>query len=258
MADNGSLSDAKRRLLHLYLRGQQTPTGTTGSIPRISGGTHAPLSYSQEQVWIHAQMEPDRPVYNELITIHRRGFLELSVFKRVLLELARRHEAWRTTFAVVDGGPAQIVQPVPLEIALPSTDLRSLPSTERKAEALRLAAEDGCVPFDLHTGPLWRAQVVQIGDEQYEIFMVIHQLIMNGVTGFRVLVPEVAAIYEAFSKGEPSPLPELPLQYRDFAVWQRGQVTGESMRAQWVYWKNQLSGEPLPLQWPNDRPRPPV
>jgi amino acid adenylation domain-containing protein len=259
MGENTSLSDAKRRLLHLYLRGQQaTPESTTTSIPKRASGTQAPLSYSQEQVWVHAQMEPDRPVYNELITIHRRGPLDIPVLQRTFLELVRRHEAWRTTFEVVEGEPAQIVQPVPREIDLPLADLRGLPLAERKAEALRLAAQDGCIPFDLQRGPLWRAQAVRIGDDQYEIFMVIHQLIMDGVTGFRVLVPEIAAIYEAFSRRESSPLAELPFQYRDFAFWQREHVTGESMAAQWAYWKNQLSGEPAVLQWPNDRPRPPV
>src|SRR5262244_2886812 len=124
MGENASLSDAKRRLLQLYLRGQQaTPESSTASIPRRASGTHAPLSYSQEQVWVHAQMEPDRPVYNELITIHRRGPLDISILQQTFLELVRRHEAWRTTFEVVEGEPAQIVQPVPRQIDLPFTDV---------------------------------------------------------------------------------------------------------------------------------------
>jgi surfactin family lipopeptide synthetase A len=203
-------------------------------------------------------MEPDRPVYNELITIHRRGPLDVGILKRTLVEVVRRHEMWRTTFDIVDGEPTQIIQAVPDNIDLPFVDLRGLPSSQRKAEALRFAEEDGHIPFDLRRGPVWRARVVQVEDEYFQLFMTMHQIVMDGVTGFHVLMPEIATIYEAFAAGQPSPLPELPFQYADYALWQRNSMTDSVLAPQIAYWKKRLPGELPVLQWPNDHPRPPL
>src|SRR5215813_815229 len=259
MADTSKLSDTQRQLLELYLdRRKAKPETSLPAIPKRKGPLWAPLSFSQEQVWVHAQMDLKHPVYNELVTIHRRGQLDLKVLKLALLELVRRHEMWRTTFDMKDGAPVQVVQPAPRDIDLPFTDLRGLSSIQRKPEALRLAEEDGHVPFDLKCGLLWRARVVQTEDEYFMLFMTMHQIIMDGITGFRVLLPEIDALYEAFAGGQTSPLEELPFQYADYAIWQRNTVTDGALAPQLAYWKKQLSGELPALAWPNDRPRPPV
>jgi len=220
-------------------------------------GEPAPLSFAQEQVWLHEQMTGDIPFYNETMTISRRGPLDVAVLKRCLLEIIRRHEIWRTTFDVADGQPVQIVHPVPQDFPLAIADLRKLPEAERNREAARLATIDARRRFDLTTGPLLRALLVCIDDEQYRLFMTVHQIVFDAVTAYRVFLPELAALYEAFSSGKPSPLAELQLQYGDFAYRQRttSQATGGPEHI--AYWREQLSGELAPLAWP-DRPRPAV
>src|ERR1700722_1114258 len=258
--EGNTLSEAKRELLERYLRGDvaRVPDGPGGVRPiskRDSGGP-APLSFAQQQVWVHSQISPDLPIYNEPFTVHRTGALDVAALERVLTEIIRRHEAWRTVFPEVNGQPCQVVQSAPESFPLAQFDLRKFEAAEREAKALHLAAQDAQRPFDLAKGPLLRAKLVRWDDEQYRLYLTLHQIILDGVTAYNVLLPELVALYEAFSHGKPSPLPELPFQHADYACWQRQWLTEEKLAGQLDYWRRQLGGELPVLELPTDRPRP--
>lgn len=251
------LSDAKRNLLQAYLHGRKEAASVgSSSITRRIQRRSAPLALAQEQIWLNAQKTGVPPFYNESITIHRRGPLDLAVLERSLTEIMRRHEAWRTTFDLVDGHPVQIIHQSP-NVSVPDVDLRALPESERESEALRLAKVEVLRPFDLRTGPLFRATLMRLGEEEYRLCLAVHQIIIDGVTAYQVLLPELVALYEAFSNGQSSPLPELPIDYADFACWQRDWLGGKVLESQQAYWRQQLAGTLPVLQWPNSRPRPP-
>ncbi len=215
----------------------------------------APLSFPQQQIWLHSQIAPEVPVYNEPVTIYRDGPLDIAILQRCFTEVMRRHEAWRTTFDVVNGEPVQIVNPVPA-LKLPLVDLRHLPEGERDAAALSVATEEARRPFDLKQCPLLRALVVRLADEEYRIYITLHHMIFDGLSIYRVFLPEMAALYGAFSRGEPSPLPELPIQYADFAQWQRDYLRNGVLAKHLEYWRDKLSGELPVLELPADYARP--
>jgi amino acid adenylation domain-containing protein len=248
------LSSAKRRLLQRFLAGMPAKS-TLERIAHRKANEPLPLSFAQQQVWLHGQMAGDVPFYNETITIYRHGALDLEVLERSLLEIIRRHEIWRTVFDTRAGQPIQIVQPPPATFPVPLADLCNLGEAGREDEAIRLATEDARRPFDLKKGPLLRILAVRVEDESYRLYMTIHQIVFDAVTAYRVLLPELTTLYEAFASGQPSPLPEPAIQYGDFACWQREKVSPDSWSAHAAYWREQLAEAPI-LQWPSDRPRP--
>src|SRR2546425_59050 len=252
------LSEAKRSLLHKYLQGdfRRSPT-EKGAIGPRPPGSAIPLSFGQQQLWLHAQLAPGMPVYNEAVTVHRKGPLDVPALERGFNEIIRRHEAWRTTFTVADGRPVQVVNEAPT-MRLPVMDLRGFPEAERELEALRLATEDARQPFDLARGPLLRARLIRLGNDEHRLFLTLHHLIFDGVAIYCVFLPELAALYEAFSTGKPSPLPEMTIQYADYVYWQREWLQGEALSEHMAYWKKQLAGDLPVLELPTDRPRPAV
>jgi amino acid adenylation domain-containing protein len=257
--DLAGLSEAKRRLLQKYLRGEsEKERGERARICPRPPGEPVPLSFAQQQIWLHGQIAGDVPFYNESIAVDRQGLLDVGVLERCLLEIIRRHEIWRTTFEAAAGEPIQIVHPAPRVFPLPVTDLRKLPEAEREAEAVRLATEDTQRPFDLKTGPLMRALLVRMDDERYRLYMTAHQIISDAVSAYRVFLPELATLYESFAAGKPSPLPDLPIQYADFAYWQRKSWSDHTGSEHMAYWRRQLAGELSPLQWPSNRSRPSI
>ena len=251
-----TLSRARRELLESYMRGtgSRRRPGKLEIAPRPAG-IPTPLSYGQQLLWLHAQLAPGLPVYNEPITIHRIGPLDVAALERSLSEIVRRHEAWRTTFATVDGNPVQVVNPPPT-ITLPVTDLRGLDEIDREVEALRLAAADASEPFDLAACPLFRARLIRLGDEEHRLFLTLHHIIFDGVSTYSVFLPELTNLYEAFSAGQPSPLAELSIQYGDYAYWQRQRVEGGLLDDQMAYWRKQLAGDLPATMLPADRVRP--
>jgi surfactin family lipopeptide synthetase A len=256
MAETLEISEQKRKLLERYLQQRSEETYVRAAIPRRAPGAVIPLTFAQQQVWLHAQLAPHHlPVYNEPFTVHRKGPLDVSALERAWTEIIRRHEAWRTTFTMVKGEPAQVVHP-PFEINLPITDLRNLPQSERDAAALQLATEDARKPFDLAKLPLVRAHLVRLGDEEYRLFVNCHHLIFDGVAGYRVFLPELVSLYKAYASPGYSPLADLPFQYGDYAVWQRESLNPEAVKPRVEYWKRQLGGDLPMLQLPTDRPRP--
>lgn len=253
------LSEAKRRLLDKYLRGDVSKAaGNPLRIGRRPLGQPAPLALAQEQVWLRAQKAADLPpFYNESIIIHRYGPLDARIIERSFTEIVRRHEVWRTTFDTLDGQPIQVIHPAPATVPLPVVNLRELPAKEREAEALRLATEEARRPFDLQKGPLVRAKLIVLAEDQGQLLLTMHQSVVDGVTVNIVFPKELIALYEAFSAGKPSPMTDLPIQYADYAYWQRHWMQTEGSATQFAYWRDQLAPEPAALQWPTDHPRPP-
>ena len=252
-----ALTEAKRKQLleaYLQMRPEKSPAKPSVAVLRRDNSA-LPLSNAQQQLWLHAQLAPNTSLYNEPLTVRRSGPLDISALERSFTEIIRRHEAWRTTFPVVDGEPVQRVEE-PFEIKLPLIDLRRLPQAEREGEALRIAAEDARQPFELAHGPLFRAKLVCLDDEEFRLFVTLHHLIFDGFSGYRVFLPELAALYDAFSQGQPSPLPALPFQFADYAVRQKKSAAEDSRARQMDYWRQKLSGELPSLQLPLSRTRP--
>jgi Condensation domain len=249
------LTPERRRLLELLLRQADTAAPRL-AIPRRGDGGPAPLSFAQQRLWFLHQLEPRNPAFNTPAAVRLRGALKTEALRRTLDEIVRRHEALRTRFVTAGGQTRQIVSGVQ-PLALRRVDLTGLPEAEREQEALRLTALGAAEPFDLEAGPPVRATLFSLGPEDHVALFVMHHIVSDGWS-MGVLIREVAALYEAFSEGRNSPLEELPIQYADYAAWQREQLTGEALDAQLGYWKRQLGGRLPELELPTDRPRPTV
>ncbi|MBW4592776.1 MAG: amino acid adenylation domain-containing protein [Brasilonema angustatum HA4187-MV1] len=247
-----NLSPAKRALFEKWMRGKFTDQG----IPRRSQQNPAPLSFAQERLWFLDQLQPAQSLYNEPYAFRLKGSLKLTALTHSLNEIVQRHEILRTNFTMVDGQPFQVIAPT-LALALPIVDLQLLPEDELEAEVQRLTTDEQARPFDLANDPLVRVTLLQLDEAQYVLLFTMHHIVCDQWS-FGVIIQEIVAFYKAFSKGQPSPLPELPIQYADFAVWQRQWLQGEVREAQLSYWKQQLSSTPSILELPTDRPRPAV
>jgi hypothetical protein len=259
MPKTRGLSEAKRTLLQRYLRGEITQgAGPLQAIGPRPPGEPVPLSFQQAQLWNRAQREDIPALYNEVITIRRCGQLDVAALERSLADIVRRHEIWRTSYDRLNGQPIQVIHPAPAHFSLPVVDLRALPEAEIEAEARRLASEAAHRPFDLTRGPLWRATLVRTGDAEYQLCMVAHLSIIDGVSVYQVFPSELATLYTAFSAGKSSPLAYPHVQYGDYAYWQRQSTKHEKREEQLRYWRKQLAGELPVLQWPTDCPRPAV
>ncbi len=222
-----------------------------------------PLSFAQQRLWFLDQLEPNNSFYNNPTAIRLTGQLDLAALERSLNEIVRRHESLRTTFAAVGGRPTQVIAPE-FKLAMPIIDMRGLPKPEREAEALRRATEETQRPFDLARGPLLRAQLLQLGEQEYVALLTLHHIVSDGWS-MGVIIREIAALYSVFSEARspegdtrPSPLPGLPIQYADFARWQREWLQGETLQAHLAYWKQQLADSPPMLELPTDRSRPAI
>lgn len=246
------LSDARRALLQRYLRGGQARVeGQSAAIRKRSGSEPAPLSYSQQQIFLHSQLAGEALIYNEPVTIHRRGDLDRAALGRSFTEIVRRHEAWRTTFEWGGDGGVQIVQPPPTRVEIPFVDLRAHPRPE--SEAIRMATADARQPFDLARGPMYRLRLVRLSDLEHRLFLTLHHIIFDGVSLYRVLLPELQTLYEAFVKGQTPALAELPIQYPDYAVWQRHSINAITPE-QHSFWQTICADLPM-LDLQTDRPR---
>ncbi|HEY9421219.1 MAG TPA: condensation domain-containing protein, partial [Thermoanaerobaculia bacterium] len=229
--------------------------GEAGAPPleRAARGGDLPLSFAQQRLWFLDQLQPGSPVYNLPMALRLSGEIDLFALRASLSEVVRRHEPLRTVYAVVDGQPVQrILAPVP--VAMPVIDLGGL-GESREAELARLVREHAGQPFDLATGPLLRAGLVRLADTEHAVLLNQHHIASDGWS-MGVLAGEVVTLYGAFAAGRPSPLPELAIQYADFAVWQRSWLTGEALERQTGYWRERLAGLPSLLELPTDRPRP--
>ncbi|MDF5735721.1 MULTISPECIES: non-ribosomal peptide synthetase [unclassified Nostoc] len=223
---------------------------------KVSQSHFFPMSFAQERLWFLDQLQPGQPLYNEAYAFHLKGSLNVTALAQSLNEIVRRHEVWRTNFTIVNGQPFQVIAPT-LALALPIVDLQSLPEDALEAEIQRLATEEQARPFDLAKEALVRTTLLQLSQAEYVLLFTMHHIVCDQWS-FEVLIWEVAELYKAFSKGKLSPLPELPIQYADFAVWQQQWLQGQVREAQLSYWKQQLSSIPSVLELPTDHPRPPI
>jgi amino acid adenylation domain-containing protein len=215
-----------------------------------------PLSFAQRRLWFLDQLDPGSPTYNVPIAFRVAGPLDKAVLEQSFNEIVRRHEALRTTFPAVDGEPIQVISPV-LTVPVPVVDCRELPESEREAEVQRLANGEARRPFDLAQGPLLRTTLLRLGEEEHVLLLTMHHIVSDGWSA-GILIRELAVLYEAFAAGKSSPLSEPPVQYADFARWQRQWLQGEVLDAQLAYWKQQLDGALSVLELPADRPRPAI
>jgi len=230
-------------------------------IPRRRQGTGPALSFVQQQVWLHAQLAPDVPLYHEVLILERTGALDRVALERSFNEIVRRHEILRTIFPPVDGSvvPAFAEQH---RVEIPLTELNALPERQRAAELLRIATDEVRQPFDLANGPLMRARLLclskpGLSEENYVLILTVHNLVADE-RSLSVLARELDTLYQAYSAGEVSALPELPVQYADFVHWQRSWFEGDVLEQHIAYWRKRLAGIPAVLELPTDRPRPPV
>jgi amino acid adenylation domain-containing protein len=212
-----------------------------------------PLSYAQQRLWFSVQLEPNNPVYNISAAVRLTGHLNVAALEKTLNEIVRRHEVLRTTFPVVGQQPRQVIVPH-LTMTLPLDDLSALPDEEREAEVQLRAREESECLFDLSHGPVLRVKLLRLSEVEHIALLTMHHIVSDRWS-MNLLITEVSALYGAFSTNQPSPLPELPLQYADFTVWQREWLRGEVLESQLAYWKRQLHGAPSLFSLPADRPR---
>ena len=238
------LSPERQQLLSLLLEQKSTELNSF------------PLSFAQQRLWFLYKLEPDSPAYNLAAAVRLNGSLNEPALKRGLQEILRRHEALRTTFAEVNGQAVQLIHPGG-DVVLMVHDLEGLEVSEQNIRVQKLAAEEAERPFDLVHGPLLRTRLLRLGPTEHIFLVAMHHIISDGWS-VGILVRELASLYEAFSKGKSSPLPQLPIQYADFAQWQRERLRGEILEQQLAYWIPQLHGAPGILELPTDRPRPAV
>ena len=215
-----------------------------------------PSSFAQQRLWFLDQLEPGSAFYNIPAAVRLKGMLDVAALRRSLNEVVRRHETLRTRFEVVDAQPMQVIAPS-LALAAPLNDLQHLPEGKREAEAVRLATDEARRPFDLGVAPLLRATLLRLSADEHILTLTMHHIISDGWS-VGVLIREIAALYEAFTTGRPSPLPDLTIQYADFTDWERDWMQGDVLSEQLAHWEQKLAGELPVLELPADRPRPRV
>ncbi|HSK77319.1 MAG TPA: amino acid adenylation domain-containing protein, partial [Thermoanaerobaculia bacterium] len=234
--------------------------GTAGPeeppLSRAPRGRPLPLSFAQERLWFLDRLAPGCAAYNIPAGLRLAGDLSVPALAAALAEVSRRHEALRTTFLETPEGPVQQIGGRPV-LKLPAVDLTGCPEALREPELLRLAVAEAQRPFDLERGPLARATLVRRGEREHVLLLTLHHIVSDGWS-MGVLVREVAELYEAFSQGRPSPLPELPVQSADCAVWQRRRLAEGALESRLAWWRGYLEGAPTVLDLPSDRPRPPA
>jgi amino acid adenylation domain-containing protein len=215
-----------------------------------------PASFAQQRLWFLEQLDPGKSVYHMLYALRFETLLDVGALEQSLNEMIRRHESLRTSFLTTDGKPVQIVARE-MRIELPVIDLSGLPESEREREGRCWSEREATHPFDLAAGPLLRARLLRFAEKESVLLLCLHHIISDGWS-MGVLFRELAAFYEAFSANQRTTLPDLTVQYADYAVWQRDWLQGEELEIQVSYWKSQLDGAPVLLELATDRPRPPV
>lgn len=250
------LRERKSEIIEFLQKADFASSFNINPILPVPRDTDLPLSFAQQRLWFLQQLEPDSYFYNEHGALQLTGTLDVATLEQSLNEIVRRHESLRTTFKIVEEQPIQIIAPE-LTVSLPLVDLQELLETEQETELQRLATEQHQNPFNLTQGPLIRWMLLKLKQQEHVLLITMHHIVFDGWS-LSVLIRELSALYQAFSNGKPVSLPELPIQYADFAVWQRQQLQGEKLESQLSYWKQQLENAPPLLQLPTDRPRPPV
>jgi amino acid adenylation domain-containing protein len=251
----GSFSAERQKLLRLLLKDRGVQSPAKAGIPRRAHpGPTAPVSFAQQRLWILDRLEPGSPAYNIPVAVDLAGRLDAEALLAAVGEIERRHEALRTTFEERGGEPVQVLHPAPIAAGA-VVDLSGLPGEAGRGEASRLRGEEAVRPFDLRRGPLLRTVLIRRAERDHLFLLTFHHIVSDGwSTG--VFVRELTALYPARVTGKPAALAALPIQYADFAEWQRGWLAGETLEAQLRYWRERLAGLPPALDLPLDHPRP--
>ena len=248
------LSPAKQALLERRLRGERgAEPPETLPIPRRDAQLETPLTFQQQRLWFLDQLVPGSASSNVDYALRFEYPLNVAVMRQSVNELVRRHEVLRTRFATTEGGPVQLVVRQ-LELDIPVLDLSGRTHAEREAEVGRLATVEARTPFDLGRAPLLRVKLLRLSDKHWVMLVTMHHIVSDGWS-MRLLFQELRALYDAFAFGKRSPLPELTIQYGDYAVWQRRSLTDEALEKQLGYWRQTLANLPR-LELPTDHPRP--
>ena len=249
------LSAEKLALLSKRLKEKRAGSGRKAILKRdVAQATMSPLSFAQQRLWFIEQLQPGTAVYNVPSALRMTGNLDVACLYEALQKVVRRHEVLRTRFAAIDGEPIQLIDPNG-NLDIPLIDLAALPALQREAFVKHWVTAETFSPFDLEHGPLLRATLLRLNAAEHVLLFTMHHIISDGWS-MGLLVRDVAALYTAFGKGEASPLPELPIQYADYAVWQREWLSGEVLDSQLQYWREQLRAAPTELALPTDRRRP--
>jgi len=246
------LSPAKKALLVQAMRERKAAANAVtaaveAGIPRRAGTGPAPLSSGQRRMWLAQQMDPESPAANILAPLRLDGALDVRALAAVLTEVARRHEVLRTGIEAPDGEPVPTVMP-PGPLPVPIIDLAGLRGPLAEEESLRLAAAEARRPFDLSRPPVLRAKLARTAADSHLLLLTLHHVAADGWS-IGVLVREVVALYGAFAAGLPSPLPEPPIQYADYAAWQQGRLAAGDLAGDLAYWRQRLAGL-APLELP--------
>ncbi len=249
------LSPEKRQLMEKLLKQGEKTQARSSAIPRRKIPDRARLSFAQQRLWFIDRMSPGHASYNVSYVAGLPFPVDPDVIERIVNEIVRRHEVLRTRFEDLDGEPFQVIIPS-LYVQVALFDLSSLPDHEHEAEASRLATEEACRSFDLTVGPLLRATLFRLGENDYTLLLVMHHIVCDGWS-MGVFIYEFMTLYQSLMRGQPSLLHELPIQYADFAEWQRDWLKGGVLQTQLDYWKRQLEDLPT-LQLPTDKPRPEI
>jgi len=252
-SDSLNLSAQKRALLDALLKEDGLTRPASPTIPRRKADGACPLSFAQQRLWFLDQFAPGNPFYNVNSVIRLPFPMNIEALEQSFNEVVRRHEVLRTRFEAIGGKPAQVIESA-LRLPLLVHDLRLLSAADAESESRRIVTADARHPFDLARGPLVRISLIRLADNDAVLSLNMHHIVSDGWS-MDVFAKEIGALYVAFCAGNPSPLPELPIQYADFAVWQRELLQGDLFQEQLTYWKKQLENLPA-LQLPTDRPRP--
>lgn len=248
-----SLSTPRHQLLEHLLKAKGIQVSLP-KIPRRANVSPAPLALNQEGLWFIEQLDPGNAYYNIPGAVRLRGQLNFAALEQSLQQIVQRHETLRTIFVLqADGSPGQMV--TPSDLHLPMVDLQELPPAQRESEAKRLATEEAHRAFDLARGPLFRVLLLRLAAEEHVMILNVHHLVADGWS-LSIFTRELKAFYEAFSTGRPAAGMALPIQYADFAIWQREQMAEKGFQAQLAYWRQQLGGALPVLQLPTDYPHP--
>jgi amino acid adenylation domain-containing protein len=248
-----ALNERKQEILALLDQVDAAARRREPPLQRIPRDGDVPLSFAQQRLWFIDQLEPGSPLYNVPKAFRISGRLNIQSLEQSLNEIVRRHEVLRTTFSAIGGQPVQKISPS-LRISLPLVDVSDHPDGEREGEALRLIDNEARRPFDLAAGPLLRSFMVRLAPEDHVLLLTMHHIVSDGWS-IGILNRELSVVYDAFCNGRPSPLGALPIQYVDFAQWQREWLQGQVLQSQVTYWKDRLADIPM-LQLPTDRARP--
>ncbi len=250
------LKEQKEQLIALLKKQQGAGDAAENTIPVVDRNQPLQLSYAQQRLWFIEQLDGGKGQYNMPGALELNGHLKVDAFKRAIETIIERHAVLRSTYETFEGSVRQNIHDS-FKLPVRERDLTSLNAQQQQASIHQLVLEDAATPFDLANDVLLRSQIIKLAEQQYVVLFNMHHIASDGWS-MGVLIKEIAALYTAYSQGQANPLPPLPIQYVDFAHWQRSWLSGDNLEKQLNFWRDRLSGAPLVHNLPLDKPRPKV